>query len=276
MTENTETVDLPSYAKPPVVETIIGVQFDRLPKFSNAHLGAFWQTLDVTKWPNVSDAASVPVQFEEFSEETKWVDSVRLQFKQDPAARLQIKNKLSDRMIQVQNGRFHFNWLGEAGGEYPRYNTVLAEFNASLSQYVKYLEESQLGKFSPNQWEITYINHIPVGTVWSQFSEWNFFRPLGTFVTLKNGLTPGGFSGQWQYEIPMQKGRLHITWQLAKKTQGPIQDEFIQLSLTARGPLPYGSDGTKSLSDGLNLGHETIVVAFHELMTAKANRFWGG
>jgi len=48
-----EQHSLPDYVNPPVVETILGVQFERLPAFKNAHLGAFWKTLDTREWADV-------------------------------------------------------------------------------------------------------------------------------------------------------------------------------------------------------------------------------
>jgi hypothetical protein len=39
------------YENPPVVKTVLGVQFEPLATFSNAHLGAFWKRLDADAWP---------------------------------------------------------------------------------------------------------------------------------------------------------------------------------------------------------------------------------
>src|SRR5262245_55135596 len=116
MSVSTDKPPLPDYISPPVVETVLGVQFARLPGFTNAHLGAFWKSLDATEWPTVSDAPPLQPQFERFSEAAKWARGLQLQLTPIPAGRVQIKNRAGDRMIQVQNGRLHFNWLGDAGG----------------------------------------------------------------------------------------------------------------------------------------------------------------
>jgi len=106
----------PDYVDPPVVETILGVQFDPLASWRNAHLGVFWKTLNTDDWPNVSDAPPLQPQFERFAESARWaMFGAQLTLTQDPSARLQIKNKAGDRMIQLQNSRLHFNWLGQAG-----------------------------------------------------------------------------------------------------------------------------------------------------------------
>ncbi len=82
-------------------------------------------------------------------------------------------------MVQNQNGRLHFNWLGEVGGPYPHYETVRSQFGRVLDQFIGFIAQEQAGDFRPNQWEVTYLNHIPQGTVWNNPIDWSFFRPLG-------------------------------------------------------------------------------------------------
>lgn len=113
-----------SYARPPVVETVLGVQFDRVPALSNSHWGIFWKTLDQHEWPNVEDAAPLPNQIERFTDAARWGAGLQIQLTDDPTSRYRIRNRLGDRMIQLQNTRLHLNWLGELGGEYPRYETM--------------------------------------------------------------------------------------------------------------------------------------------------------
>ena len=77
-----DTTDpLPDYNDPPVVETVLGVQFDRLPGFKNAHLGAFWKTLNAAEWPVVQDAPPLAPQFERFDKSVRWAKGVQLQLR---------------------------------------------------------------------------------------------------------------------------------------------------------------------------------------------------
>ena len=210
MADPTEIDNVLTYGKPPVVETVLGVQFDRLPDFRNAHLGAFWKTLDSEEWSEVQDVSILSPQFEQFSNNARWAQGVQLQITQNPDCRLQIKNKTGDRMIQVQNNRFHFNWIGKPEGEYPRHKKVRDGFEQSLRQFIKFLDESNVGEFRPNQWEVTYVNHIPQGTVWNKPSEWNFFKPLNGIPSIENLVEAETFNGEWHFVIPGQKGRLHV------------------------------------------------------------------
>jgi len=59
------------FERPPVNETVLGVQFDPLPRLSSAHLGAFWASLG-TDWPVVNDAPELEQQFERFGKGEQW------------------------------------------------------------------------------------------------------------------------------------------------------------------------------------------------------------
>ena len=120
-----------SFERPPVVETVLGVQFAKLPNFSNAHLGAFWASLGAD-WPHVKDVPPLEEQFETFGESSVWASQMRLKLTQSPAVRFQISNAAEDRMVQIQNGRLDYNWLSQSGSNYPRYKNVRPDFDNTL------------------------------------------------------------------------------------------------------------------------------------------------
>jgi len=274
MPSSVEQYPLPDYERPPLVETVLGVQFERIERFGNGHLGAFWRTLDTGEWPTVSDAPLLPPQFERFGNNSRWAASLQFSLSPAPVSRLQIRHQDGERMIQVQNGRLHFNWLGRAGGVYPRYETVRQGFHAALEQFVKFLDREKLGDFRPNQWEVTYLNHIVKGTVWNTPSDWRFFRPLCGLPSIEGLVYGESFSGEWHFVIPERRGRLHIQWEHAVRSE-PQETEVIVLTLTARGPLGRESDLSDGILSSLDLGRETIVRAFRDFMSDEANRYWG-
>lgn len=265
---------LPDYENPPVVETILGVQFELLPGLRNAHLGGFWKTLDTSEWSTVADAPPLPPQFERFAEAFKWAPGFHFQLTQDPASRLQIKNRDGDRMIQLQNGRLHFNWLGQPGQKYPRYEKVREGFVWALQRFTEFLAQEKLGEFRPNQWEVTYLNHIPHGTVWNTPDDWAFFRPLAPMPTVEGTIRGESFTGGWHFVIPDQSGRLHVEWQHHVKPE-PEKQEIIVLTFTARGPIQQSEDALQAVLLGVDLGREIIVRSFREFMNDAANNYWG-
>ena len=270
------STDLPHFERPPVVETVLGVQFEPLPKFRIAQLGAFWKRLGAA-WPTVSDAPPLEPQFEQFGEAEAWSFPV-LQFRimKELNARIQIRNANGDRMIQLQNGRFHYNWFGAIGREYARYRTIKPEFDRIFAELQQFLADESLGKVRTNQWEVTYVNQIPKGTVWSQPSDWGTVFCRAALLRADPGETKlESLSGEWHFEIPPRRGRLHVHLQHGKAAtaDGP---EVVTMTLTARGPATGKEDSALAgLHEGLDLGHETIVRAFSDLTSSAAQKYWG-
>lgn len=262
------------YDRAPIVETVLGVQFDRLRGFCNGHLGAFWKTLDAREWPSATDAPPLPPQFERFIREVQWVKGLQIHFSQDPSSRLQIRNRDNDRMIQVQRDRLHFNWLGQTGADYPRYEKVREEFASVLRRFMEFVRAEGLGPFCANQWEVTYLNHIPKGTIWNTPRDWGFFSPLGAVPSIPGLVEGESFAGEWHFVIPENRGRLHIKWEHGIKSETE-PNEVVVLTFTARGPLENAIDDANLILEGLDLGRKTIVESFARLMNEDANEYWG-
>ena len=150
------------------------------------------------------------------------------------------------------------------------------EFVSTVERFLEFAKRNQLGTFQPNQWEVTYVNHIPQGTVWKSPADWGFFDLLRSIPTIDNLVQAESFAGEWHFVIPPQAGRLHIAWQHALKDASEQNgQEVIQLTLTARGPLPASKEPMQGVNEGLDLGHSTIVRTFANVMTSDANKFWG-
>lgn len=263
------------FERPPVVETVLGVQFDKLPDFRNAHLGAFWKHLG-SNWAKPSDAPLLDESFERFGEEQDWQRlQPHLRISQVPASRLQIRNAKENRMVQIQNGRLHYNWLGQGGEEYPHYSGVRPEFDGILAEFQDFVRSEDLGELVPNQWEVTYVNLILKDTVWNEPQDW-----AQVFVSLPGiGVPPRSVrlescSGAWHFIIPPQRGRLHA--QLAHGREGKEGGaELLRLTLTARGPVTQTNQEGMSLGEGLDLGRKTIVETFADITSESAHKYWG-
>ncbi len=261
-----------SFKAPPVTETVLGVQFKVLPKLTNSLLAVFWDSLG-PGWENTEDAPPVELQFEKFSAEQEWAQLGSVNLKLSPVwkNRLKITNTKQDRMVQIQNGRFHYNWL-KRDGDYPRYGTVRSEFDALFKSFTKFIETRSLGKIEPDQWEVTYVNQIPKGTVWNIPGDWaKLFRFARTESLSNDDLLPETFSARLGFEIKPKKGRLHAQIQHGFIEQPGGKKELIRVELTARGPVPAGGN----FGDGLNLGRKTIVETFYRMTSKDAHALWG-
>lgn len=262
-----------SYRKPPVVETVLGVQFEPIKGLTTAHLGAFWKALGA-EWPNVAEVAPLEPAFERFGNEIRW-ETLGFRFRVGVmGSRLQIKTADADRMVQVQNGRLYYNWLHASGGNYPRYRPTLKPgFDDTLHRFQSFLEGEGLGALQPNQWEITYVNRLIKGQVWETPADW--FSLVGGFMPMGNlheavKLESGG--GEWHFEIQPQRGRLHLQLQhgRADSEDGP---ETLTMKLTARGPV-QADNPAMSVDAGIELGHDVIVDTFKRLTSGAAHDFW--
>lgn len=273
------TGKLPAFRKPPVVEVVLGVQFNRPPAISNAQLGAFWKHLS-GKWPNVSDANPIEQAFERFGAEHVWSSiggSIKLS--QEQVRRLQISNADRTRMIQVQSNRFHLNWRGYEGGAYPRYGAIRPEFDALWKEFRDFLSRESVGDVIANQWEVTYVNHIPKGSVWTRADDWR-----GVIVGLPIPATSpdpmlslDSFNGEWHYVIGDEAGRVHVNilhGRTADIAGSRPEIEILRVMITARGPIGDTTRKGLSLDHGLDLGHEAVVRCFAGITSEKAHQFW--
>lgn len=262
--------NLPSFERPPVIETVLGVQFQPLPGLRNAHLGAFWKTLG-EDWPVVLDAPILEPIFERFTEGGSWrVTGPHLTLTSNSTSRLQIRNKTKDAMIQIQNGRLHFNWLGQKGQEYPRYKGVRPRFDDTLRRFTAFVEQLSLGDILPNQWEITYVNHVPQGDLWRSPEDISsIFDGLPILRDSPTALRFEAFTGEWHFAIAPQQGRLHIEAGFIRS--GAPAESVFRLTLTARGP----ANNVAEMKTGLDLGRRTIVRTFAEVASKEAKKHWG-
>lgn len=254
---------LPSFRKPPVIETALSVQFQPLKRMSNAHLGLFWNRVRAT-YPKLHDADPIEPQIERFGS-----DLPRARFPQlriaasHPAARLRMSSEDGHVMLQLQNGRLVSNWRRlDGGNEYPRWTQVEPQFQAALRELKAFAEAEELGSIEPNQWEVTYLNHLVRGREWNGPADWQEALPgvIGTTSAVSVGRfeTMGSHT---HFALPNDAGRLHV--ELTHGFSGPDEDadELLIVQLTARG----GIDESRDVSTGLALGREAIVRSFAEI-----------
>ncbi len=263
---------LPSFAKPPVVEVVIGVQFTALPNYSNALAGWYWKTFLEPSWSVANEVPRLDDAFEVFDDAGRWSAKPQLIVSQAPRPeRLHIANPETGRLIQVQDTRFLLNWrIGANDQTYPTYRVLVNEFCAHLDNFRRFVKESGNAPLELNQWEVTYLNHIPKGDLWQSVSDWPQLLPF-----LK---TPGegardqfleSFRGEWALTLPNKEGRLHIALQHARTSTAPMQ-EIIFLQLMARGPMI-----TQVIHEDLEKGHCAVVKSFAEITSKEAHKNWG-
>src|SRR5262245_31566911 len=259
----------PVFDNPPVVETVLGVQFARLQGLTSGHLGWFWKAYLDASWEKVVDAYALPDVSENF--ETP-VGGIGIQLGPVPLPqRFQISQPNTGRMIQVQPTRFHYNW-NRVDGDYPHYKSVREEFERHFGAFCRFSQEAGLGTIRQNQWELAYIDSIPRGSLWDTIADWHGVLP-GLFARPQAvaGVGLESFGGEWHFEIQPRKGRVHVSAQLARVGEDP--EPVLLLQTTARGPI--GEGGAADLGEGLELGHQAALDIFLSITSDKAQKAWG-
>src|SRR5260370_42014704 len=117
--------DLPDFDNPPVVETVLSAQFERLTALRTVHLGLFWQP-GRSEFPNVEEHPALAAIFEQAGEPVTQAVQLRFQPPETlPFPRLWLLNQRGSELMQIQNDRFMKNWRkADPNPEYPHKTPV--------------------------------------------------------------------------------------------------------------------------------------------------------
>lgn len=264
---------LPEYASPPVIEVVCGVRFASIDQFKAIHLGLLWERLK-SGFPNVEEQLPLAIAIEQL--EMPSAQSPEFQFvTQPPLPRVWFVDERGNGIIQVQRDTFLHNWRKlKPEDQYPRFRNVVASFKSYLGLFATFLEDHGLGKITPIQCELTYVNHIPEGPIWSRDKSLGNLFPDFAWRETPDRFLPIYEALNWRtaYRLPERQGRLHVTKQLAFLQ--PSGDPIVALEFKARGIA-----GTASIGDiwpWFETAHEWIVRGFTDITGEKAQKeLWG-
>lgn len=267
---------LPDYTDPPVVEVVLGFQFEQLEGFRTVHIGQLWQRFRQS-YPSAIEKPQIPPVFETFGTRAE-APTIRLeQVAHVPLPRVWFVNENQTELIQIQPNKFFHNWRKTKDqADYPHYENIRENFMSDLQTLEKLLKREKIGKLKPNQCEVSYINHIipqpgehlpsSLGTVFRFWSDRNIPKKameledaritMRFLIHSKNTNEPAG--------------RLHVTAEPRTIADGT---RIVVLNLTARGRPEEATH--KGVLDFLDLGREEIVQGFTALTTDKMHQRWG-
>jgi uncharacterized protein (TIGR04255 family) len=252
---------LASYERPPVVEVVMGVQFQALSALLSPHTGLFWETIR-DQYPKCREVATLVEQKEDFSGNVQAI-GLNIAVEEPQVPRLWFEDDNGEWLVQLQRDRFLHNWRLTSKRPYPRYKAVKPAFLVRWKQFLAFVRKHKLGTVVPNQYEITYLNHIgleeaPLGDMFPDF-RWN-----GDGKTIR---APDSTAISCVFTAPDRKRRLRTSIRPARhKERGSI----IVFELTVR-----GFDNEVSLGNWFDAGREWIVTAFDEMTSSDAHKQWG-
>ena len=267
----TRTGELPDFENPPVVETVLSVQFAPLAEMRAAHIGLLWHGLR-DRFPRTEERPPIDQVLERFPEPPRPRLGVQLQaLENPPVPRIWFLNEGGTELMQVQQDRFIKNWRKVGvGDQYPRYEKVKAAFEADFDGFQSFVAEHKLGTIRVNQCEVTYVNHILAGEGWESYRDVDKIFTVWrqpTSDTFPGAVEDLRFYARFLIEGDGGKpiGRLHADAQPAIRTSD--DRPMYVFNLTARGQIGESFEF-------FDAGRLWIVRSFVRLTTEDMHDIW--
>lgn len=253
---------LADYDRPPVIEVVYGVKFTPLKGWMLPHVGAFWQRV-VDEFPRCEHAP--PIGDMAIIDPATGI----------PLPRVWLINDADNRLIQLQPGRFLFNWRHREGtGPYPRYDTLSRTFFTLFRNFRDFVGNHELGDIEILEYELTYINHV--------FEEegWKFPEQLGRVINqlewqVRNyRFLPYPSTMSWQAQFPFHEQPGGLLVKVNPATRRTDDKQLLVIELSARG-LPSEAP-IDQIERWYSHAREWIVRGFEDLTSDEAQKeLWG-
>jgi uncharacterized protein (TIGR04255 family) len=250
---------LPEFDPPPVNEVVFGMLTQPVAGLAIPHFGRFWERVKDT-YPKCQEAPPILPLVETFGDQAA---TMNLELSDVPLPRVWLVSESENYLIQLQRDRFHCNWRRVRPDDtYPRYPAVRDRFEAALDSFRMFLTEFDLPVAKPLQFELSYINHIPINAEFPLADE--IKRILRDYAWESEGRFLGEadqFSSSLAFLMPESLGRLHTVARLGQHRE--TRERILSLELVARG-LPASFE-TSEMWSWFDLAHEWIVRGFCDL-----------
>lgn len=251
---------LPQYDNPPVTETILGIEFRPLATWGMPHFGLFWAKIR-EKYSKFSVQPPLP--------EESHGSGLIISLNPIPVVRCWFIDYEDKWLLQVQNSRFISNWKKKKDdSDYPSYTLFRDRFVEHYEQFQQFLSDENFDELSLYQAEISYINHVDIGSDFDKLPE--IFPVFSTF--LENSFLPvpqnGGFN--FEYRMPENRGRLYINAQRVLNLE--TGKEFVQFTVSAKTLI--ASNSKEAAYEALDHGHEWVVRGFTDFTSKSMHTLW--
>ncbi|MBN2215957.1 MAG: TIGR04255 family protein [Pirellulales bacterium] len=265
---------LPRFKKPPVVETVLGVYFRALTKFTSAEQGILWDRYFRSRFPRLEERPPTEEIRERFGEERLTpVPTIRWRLVDRPdAPRLWATSADGQHVIQIQRNGFLANWQkADNDAAYCSYIQRRQDFIDQVTQLEAFFSEQGIGPLEPTSWIITYVNHI----------DYEGLEHVGPAVAQTLTVWHNHFSDDWltapdklvldiAFPFPDNGGRLNVN--LTPVIVKQSKRHALRLDLTARGHLQTGN--MQNTLSAIDLGHKWVVRGFTSLTRPEMHRLW--
>ncbi len=261
-------LDLPDFKAPPVREVAIGVQFERIPALSQAHVGLFWSMIR-DDYPVTQDQEPLPSQVEDLSG-TPMPPLFKIEFgPTPPLRRAWFLNSDGSRLVQLQQDRLVHNWRYQ-DEPYPRFEPLAEAFHGFQESFFALLGDLGLPVPKVELVEVTYVNWIPAA----------WMNEVVTFVTMPSlpDVLSAPDSGALSTRFLVSDegapvGRLYLEARSAVSQDAGTLEAGYLLNLTFRAPHQGGGRPEETTRLMLR-GREAIVQAFAAFTPEDLHKTW--
>lgn len=264
MTSQTERPShLPDYSAPPVQEVVIGVHFNPIYGFHQAHIGSFWESIRAD-YPRVEDHETLPPQ-------TTYPDpppTLTMTWGNTlPPRRAWLLSADSTCLVQIQHDRLVHNWRNR-GTPYLHFEPHLNKFRRIYHHLELALGNFGLSRPEPTHIEVAYVNLVKAEHL-------NTALPQVPRFQLVNTRLVGPHTVQEQLAI-----RFPVFEDCAQVGSLSVEADPLDAEPTTRFRFAlvfHGRTTAKDFNDLTPLilrGREAIVETFTELTSEELHQQW--
>lgn len=264
--------NLPEFNNPPVIEVYCRIMFEKLVKLKAPHLGLFWPIIK-SDFPDSDVKPNLPLNIETYGNEF-YAGQELQHFEIPQLPRTWFVSKDKSEVLQIQQDQLMNNWQKiQTTDAYPRYKNIIEKFEEHWSKFSEFLGTNSLGSLKPQQYELTYINHI------SSLNGWSPETPIESIFPDLNLSREKEFLPQCEtisvintYLLPNDEGRLYSTIRTIKHPNH--KEPIIQFQLMVRG---IGNNKSfETMRSWFDQAHIWIVKGFADLTNKETQKEkWG-
>lgn len=263
---------LPNYKAPPIDEVVVGLQFEPIVRFSEPHVGLFWQRVR-DDYPTVESHPRLEGPIEDLQERlSPTPPTVFFGLGGSAQGRTWLISSDESLLIQVQNTRFILNWRRRGQTDYPHFDAILERFWSAFDRFRSMLNEEHLQLPSVQQLEVTYINWI------TTLGISDFFRPASASSLTAPGVSPMPEDQAFMARHMVRDtagtpiARLYLQCQSALRIEPEGATNGTQFTLTFKSPSTSFTD--EEVNSRAAIARESIVQSFTDLTTDAAHVKW--
>jgi len=257
--------DLPSFEMPPVLEVVLGLEFQPVADLGAIRLGQLaerWKDRYPVSRELPPLPASPPVGMPgEFPGVFVNMGA--------PAIRLWLMSANQDQLIQIQRDRLILNWRHpDTQLPYPRYDSLRPAFVDAYDDLRVFMAEKELGEIHPTSVEVSYVNEVV-----TDGQSPGLATILRGVASYDQRLGPPLVSRVMQVftanSLPGNLAMLTLT----ADTQGRGPNSTL-ITLTYRSAIALGAT-PEDIMASMDFGHRDVVLGFTEATTESMHEMWG-